>query len=201
MHNDCALGILFRLPELGKVKSRLAQDLGKEEALRLYSLMLKQTFNLAKGLRGLTIFGFYDGNLKGFTCPDFLSIEPQKGIDLGEKLHNAFKHLFVKGFDRVCLIGSDSPTLPEGFIYQAFESLNHLDLVLGPCEDKGYYLIGMKQPMPELFRDIPWGTQDVLRLTLKKAQSIAVSYTLLPTWYDIDSVADLQRSQDFDLAI
>jgi len=192
MQSKSALGILFRIPEFGKVKSRLAAQLGDERALSLYKVMLQQTMQKAKDLRGVEAYGFYDGNIEAFDNQIGLTLYGQQGKDLGEKMLNAFIRLFALGFNRVCLIGSDSPTVPELYIYNALDLLSEYHLVLGPCQDGGYYLIGLKSAMPELFEGIPWGSGDVLSVTIKKAAVLNISYSMLPAWYDIDTPEDLQ---------
>lgn len=93
------------------------------------------------------MFGFYEGPLKGHDYPRYLSLYKQQGSHLGERMLNAFVRLFDLGFKRACLIGSDSPTLPVDFVYDAFEALGAFDIVIGPSEDSGYYLIGTKRPV------------------------------------------------------
>ena len=94
------------------------------------------------------------------------------------------------------IVGTDSPTLPSRFIYQAFSKLNNADFVLGPCKDGGYYLIGLKKPVKELFEDIDWGTNKVFNQTLKKAKLLNLQIRVLPCWYDIDTIDDLKRLGD-----
>ncbi len=168
-----------------------AQQLGEEEALNLYKAMLNQTIHKAKALSDIQTYGFYDGNIEALDNHFGVSLFRQNGEDFGERMLNAFIQLFALGFKMVCLIGSDSPTLPEQYIYDAFGLLAKYDLVLGPCQDGGYYLIGLRTPMPELFLGVPWGGSDVFALTIKKASVLNLSYYLLPVWYDIDRPEDL----------
>ncbi len=193
IYTDCALGIFFRIPEPGKVKRRIAEQLGEDIALRLYRQMLQDTFNNARACRDIKKFGFYIGDLSGFRYPEWLKLHPQRGKGLGEKLLNAFEYLFESGYKRVCIIGSDSPTLPSYYIYDAYEQLKYKEVVVGPAEDGGYYLIGMRAMFRALFSGIAWGTPEVLRQTLDRVETAAVSYTLLPEWFDIDRQEDIKR--------
>lgn len=195
MTDKHCIGLIFRTPEYGKVKKRLASQVGNEKALLAYTLMLSATIQNISVLKDIDIFGFYDGRFpeeiskKG--C--FKKIIPQKGKDLGKKLLEAIKYLFNEGYNRIALMGTDSPDLPIDYIKDAFKKLDNFDLVIGPSEDGGYYLIAMKKPMKFIFQDIPWGTRNVLNKTLKIAEKNRVSSFLLPEWYDIDTLDNLER--------
>jgi glycosyltransferase A (GT-A) superfamily protein (DUF2064 family) len=122
----------------------------------------------------------------------------QRGETLGERLINAAAELLSNGFESVCLINSDSPTLP-GEILVAAASLLAQDgdrVVLGPCEDGGYYLIGLKHPHHQLFERIAWSTENVLAHTIERAAEINLPVKLLPTWYDVDDAATLHSLCD-----
>ena len=107
-------------------------------------------------------------------------------------MNQAFTVLFAQGYRRVILIGTDVPTLPLDRFKQALASLENHDLVLGPAIDGGYYLIGLTRPVPDLFVDIPWSTDQVLRLTQEKATAFGLTTVLLEPWRDVDTLADLQ---------
>jgi rSAM/selenodomain-associated transferase 1 len=123
---------------------------------------------------------------------------PQQGEDLGERLANIFIKLFAEGYEQVHIINSDSPDMPCSLVVESTKLLEspQTDLVLGPCDDGGYYLIGLKKPTPELFQDIPWSTDRVLALTLERARTSGLSCALLKPWYDIDTCDDLVRFLD-----
>ncbi len=112
----------------------------------------------------------------------------QKGSDLGERMKNAFLWGFSKGFQKIVMIGSDSPTLPAYFIQQAFFRLKSEPIVFGPALDGGYYLIGMRPPIPDIFNNIRWGSKNVLSDTKKRL----CRFDLLPYWYDVDYPKDLR---------
>ncbi|MFQ3573763.1 MAG: TIGR04282 family arsenosugar biosynthesis glycosyltransferase, partial [Thermodesulfovibrionales bacterium] len=142
-------------------------------------------------LEGLDIIGFYDGQVDKGLCP--VRLLQQQGDDLGERLVNGFERLFNEGFKRVCIIGSDSPTLPTKYIYNAFKMLDMVDLVIGPTIDGGYYLIGLNNPIPQLFKDISWGSDKVFHQTMQIAHALRLTYHILPKWYDIDDVFGLEK--------
>lgn len=189
------IGLIFRTPEHGRVKNRLASQIGNEKTLLVYTLMLNATFQNISVLEDIDIYGFYDGGFpediykKGW----FKKIIPQKGEDLGEKLLEATKYLFNKGYNRIALMGADSPDLPVSHIKEALKKLDNFDLVIGPSEDGGYYLIAMKEPLNYIFKNIPWGSNEVLKSTIRIAQKKKISLYLLPEWYDIDTLKDLKR--------
>jgi hypothetical protein len=122
---------------------------------------------------------------------------PQKGGSLGDRLTALFAGCFEEAPDRpVCVVGGDTPHLPPALLAEAFGRLAApvgVDAVLGPSEDGGYYLVGLKSPRPELFRDIPWSTEAVLSETLTRAADSRIAAALLPRWYDIDTPGDVAR--------
>ena len=118
-----------------------------------------------------------------------LRVFSQKGESLGDKMRNAFIDRFLEGYEKVAIIGSDSPSLPLENIETAFQS--EKDVILGPSSDSGYYLIGMNRKTAEVFEGITWGSDQVLGQTLKRIQLIKASLELLPLWYDVDEFKDL----------
>lgn len=119
---------------------------------------------------------------------------PQSGADLGERLGATFRTLFAGGYRRVVVIGADSPTLPSAHLKAAFERLlQDDDVVLGPAEDGGYYLVGAMRLVPPMFEEIPWSTRRVMQATLAALERCGLRSTLLPLWYDVDRPADLER--------
>lgn len=194
MNNKSALGIIFRIPEYGKVKKRLAGEIGDEEALKAYKAMLYATIENVMKIEGVDIYGFYDGcNIDRLIMPDKIMCIPQYGGDLGERMLNAIQWLFEKGYTRIGLIGADSPDLPSSFITRAFSELDSRELVIGPSGDGGYYLIGMKSPLKALFKYIKWGSPGVFKDTISLADNERIKYFVLPEWYDIDSADTLKR--------
>lgn len=197
MSNDSALGIMFRIPEHGKVKKRLAAQIGHDEALKAYSSMLYETIESVSKLTDIDIYGFYKGlaSMQHSLLKKFQSM-PQKGKDLGERMLNAVQWLFEKGYNKVVLIGADSPDLPAYYIKDAFLKLNSYELVIGPAEDGGYYLIGMNMPLEIILKDIKWGSNNVMKDTVSIADNEGISYFLLPQWYDIDDMEGFRQWKD-----
>lgn len=119
--------------------------------------------------------------------------EPQSAGNLGLRIERYFSSAFATGATHVLLMGSDSPTLPEPLVAEAFERLTVADAVLGPTDDGGYYLIGLARQMPGLFDAIAWSTPAVWRQTIERLEALACRYHVLAPWYDIDTLADLAR--------
>ena len=127
--------------------------------------------------------------------PADFSLLPQRGDKFGERLYLAIEDLFKCGFESVCLIDSDSPTVPAENFADAVERLSMTEdrVVLGPSDDGGYYLIGMKRPHRHLFEQIDWSTERVLHQTMQRATEIGIEVKLLPTGYDVDDDVSLRR--------
>ncbi|CAN5123267.1 TIGR04282 family arsenosugar biosynthesis glycosyltransferase [soil metagenome] len=201
----CALGIMTKAPRAGKVKTRLTPPLTSEEAATLNVCFLRDkaqaivSATSAANGRGI---GVYTPVGAEDTWADILpasfELVPQRGGPFGERLLLAAGDLFAAGFAAVCLLDSDSPTVPEqAYAEAALSLLNPGDrVVLGPSEDGGYYLIGMKQLHRRLFEEIDWSTGRVAGQTLERAREIGVEVELLPTWYDVDDRATLRRLCD-----
>lgn len=192
--NKSALGIMFRIPEYGKVKKRLAVCIGNEEALKAYASMLYETVKNVSQLKSVDLYGFYEGTIsKTESLLESIQTMPQQGKDLGERMLNAVQWLFEKGYNKVVLIGADSPDLPVEYIKDAFLKLNSCELVIGPAEDGGYYLIGMNSPLDIIFKDIKWGSNSALKDTISIANNEGIRCFLLPHWYDIDDMEGFRQ--------
>jgi len=185
--------IFAKTPEPGKVKSRLARDIGQEKALDVYRGLLDNTFKVAANT-GKNVHVCLSGNrVDNLHVPDHFSIGPQVGHDLGERMHNGISEGLQKGYQSVVLVGGDIYELDENILSKAFASLANSDVVLGPALDGGYYLIGMKAEYPAIFRGIPWSTKRVMKKTLEKIHSLNLSYAILPTLSDVDDLHDLVK--------
>lgn len=187
--------ILFaRHPVPGQVKTRLQSRISPEEACALYRAFLEDArgqLNALKDVDGFVAVHGGEGE-SGFFEPFVQSgvkVIGQEGADLGERMANVFSAKFNEGYEKVVVIGSDSPTMPAAYIEQALNTAR--DLVLGPSTDGGYYLIGMKEKVTDVFQGIHWGTEKVLAATLDKVNAASVSVDLLPPWYDVDHPEDL----------
>jgi rSAM/selenodomain-associated transferase 1 len=193
-----ALIIFARQPLPGRVKTRLTPPLTPQEATELYRCMLLDILARTEQLDDVERFLFYEeepGAAAFFSTVTCLTSLPQRGDALGERMAAAFATVFARGHQRVAIIGTDSPDLPLANIHEAFTRLDEgeTDAVFGPSEDGGYYLLAMKRLHHELFRDIRWSSDGVLRESLAKARMAGISCSCLPTWYDVDTAADLTR--------
>lgn len=197
-HTDLLL-IFTRNPELGKCKTRLASTIGDRAALDTYIFLLEHTAKITAGLQAEKQVYYseeiweddvWKGN--GFTK------KLQKGVDLGERMQQAFQNGFAEEFEKVIIIGSDMYDLAQHDLEKAFNILNHSDYVIGPAEDGGYYLLGMKKLNPAIFENKAWGTSTVLQNTLNDLKN--QQYTLLETRNDVDlydDIKDLEAFQPF----
>lgn len=193
-----ALIIFARQPVPGLVKTRLARDVGDETAAQIYRAMLEDTLGVAGGLDEARRMIFWasgadahSGDIGDCRFEQFT----QAGADLGARMAAAFAQAFETGARHCCIIGSDSPGLPPEFIEQAFAMLqrDEADVVFGPCDDGGYYLLGMNRLYPLLFEDIAWSTPLVLETSMRRTRDAGLRFALLPGWYDVDTLADLRR--------
>src|SRR3989338_1595047 len=193
-----ALIIFVKAPMPGKVKTRLQPHLTKDRIVRLYKSFITEIISRCIRLKGVDKFlGCAPSRQDDFLIRlsrkyKFGSFD-QRGNNLGERIVGAFNDYFNKGYTDIVLIGSDSPTIPVKYIKQAFSDLRNNDFVIGPCCDGGLYLVGAKKKiMPGIFRDIKWDTGEVLNKVLGKVNSLNISYSMLPFWYDVDTIDDLQ---------
>jgi rSAM/selenodomain-associated transferase 1 len=197
-----ALVIMAKEPVAGQTKTRLSPPLTAERASELYACFLQDITTTVRHVSQANpnidpYFGFSPANAAGYfqtLASDFGRIT-QIGERLNERLQSVFDAGFIQGYCMVAAINSDSPTLPEAYLIQAFERLEKADIVLGPCEDGGYYLIGLKRPIPEIILPVQMSTAYVLTDTLALIKEQGLSVELLPTWYDVDTAEELDRLQ------
>jgi uncharacterized protein len=199
---------LVRVPEVGKVKTRLAADLGPEEATRIYARMARQVVDrLRAGPWRLQVHwtggedpapGSADAPpeplLRWLDADATLSFHPQSGGDLGMRMERAMATaLASRAGGPAAVLASDVPDLGPRHLEEAFRMLNEdrADLVLGPCPDGGYYLLALRAPEPSLFRDMPWSTDRVADRTLERARAGGLRTHLLELLVDVDRAADL----------
>lgn len=189
---------MLKIPIAGQVKTRLAAQIGKEDATKLYRCFIHDTFSSISLLSNIDIIAAYTPqNLISRAkrlAPSGAIIIPQKGRDLGERLQNIFSRLFSIGYKKIAIIGADSPDLPIEYIEKSFLLLKgKTGLVLGPSEDGGYYLIAMSREHKEIFKDIPWSTDTVFKETVEKAKKAGLKSAILPRWYDVDEIKTLKK--------
>jgi len=190
--------VFLKYPIPGEVKTRLADAIGDEAACRVYRACVELTLARLGAWRA-----------EATLCvdpPDALertrawvgqgvgwALRPQSGGTLGERLAEATAHAFAQGAQRVVVVGTDSPWLTARDVDTACEALAHAELVLGPAEDGGYYLIGLSRPTPALFEGIAWSTAAVYQETIAKARALGWRVRVLPLGYDVDRLEDVQR--------
>lgn len=194
--------IFAKAPVAGRVKTRLCPPLSPAEAAELSGCFLVDTVERACSLSGVQVYVAItppdsEPTFRAF-LPAAVHYVPQRGESLGEREANLFVDVLGLGFSGVVLIGSDIPTLPLGHLRAAFTQLAdpQCDAVLGPSYDGGYYLVGMRAVHRELFENIAWSTSQVLAQTLAQARRHRLHVSLLPPWYDVDTLEDLQRLVD-----
>jgi rSAM/selenodomain-associated transferase 1 len=188
-----ALIIFIRNPELGKVKTRLARDVGQEKALAIYKALLTHTRDTALAVDAQRLL-FYSQAIQtddDWPTPAFTKLL-QSGGDLGERMQLAFAQALERS-GKAVIVGSDIAQIKAGIINEAFEALDKKDYVIGPAIDGGYYLLGMKQPTPELFQDMEWSTPNVCQTTLDRIASLGRSCQQVATLSDIDYAEDWER--------
>lgn len=189
---DGGLIVFLRLPQWGKVKTRLAATLGDDVALSIYKGLISHTLHCA-ARSGKSVYLFYDGGLpsEAERNPDF-SYHIQSQGDLGAKMSAAIS-IVLKHHTKVVIIGSDCPKLSHDIIAKSFDSLDTTDIVVGPAKDGGYYLLGCKKVVDALFENIPWSTSMVLAQTIKKINDESLTFHLLEPLADIDTEEDWNR--------
>ena len=187
-----ALIIFLKYPELGRSKTRLAKDIGNENALKVYIELLEHTQLISSQLK-IDKYLFYD-KVTANKMPwgdDIYQTAYQIESDLGGRMQNAFEQLFLKGYERLVIIGSDCYELTQEIIEQAFELLNTSDAVVGPAKDGGYYLLGLHIMISQLFSDVAWSTDEVFSATVKTLENLNLTYSITPILSDIDTIDDL----------
>ena len=201
--------IFAKYPEPGKVKTRLQPELSPEQSHQLYTAMAEDlTANLGRGKNFHTSIFFWppqkNTEMASWLAP--LAVAPQAEGDLGAKMKDAFERAFRAGAARAIVIGSDLPDLGEEDIEVALEALDMADLVLGPSDDGGFYLIALKKWHEGLFEGVFWSTETVLSQTLANARTLGLSNAQLPIRRDIDTAAEIRhlanqlQEKDPDLA-
>ncbi|MCC5815809.1 MAG: TIGR04282 family arsenosugar biosynthesis glycosyltransferase [Leptospira sp.] len=209
-HSLQNLIVFAKRPILGKVKSRLAKDIGDERALDIYNKLLIYTKDIVAQWKALdnsivrNVHWFWDipneeeGN--PVEIPDSFEVYIQGKGDLGEKMSLAFEEIFSQtpyfGFSQnkpfpVAIIGTDCPDISATILQECFVQLADSDISIGPAIDGGYYLLGMRQFHPEVFENVEWSSNRVLKQTIQNIKSKNLLYTELPVLKDIDRVDDL----------
>jgi hypothetical protein len=187
--------IFLKNPVSGSVKTRLAASIGDARALEIYNKLVEHTVGASLRVDAdiqLWYSSFVDQ--KDRFDGKRLTKRLQQGEDLGARMWVAFQEGFREGYAKVAVIGSDCPDISPGILESAFSRLDKNEVVLGPAEDGGYYLIGMSSRFPFLFQEMTWSTPDVLPETIRRLEERSISYGLLSELNDIDTVEDLEQS-------
>ena len=186
--------ILFaREPVEGQVKTRLSSLFDAPTILSLYRHFLRDSIEKICSIKNADCFIGIASDPKTSYFDDVSQSHPvnlfvQQGENLGERMRQAFADRFEEGYERVVIIGSDSPTLPASYITQALQSKK--EVVIGPSTDGGYYLVGMQGKVTDIFGSVSWGTDRVLSETLNALKRQPAEAELLPVWYDVDLPED-----------
>lgn len=188
--------IFTRNPEEGKVKTRLAKDIGDKAALEIYKFLLEHTASVTRELKiAKCVYYSEEIRLNDLWDNSVYEKKLQKGKELGERMENAFREGFAEGYKKVAIIGSDLFDLQQEDLEEAFLKIEENDIVLGPAQDGGYYLIGMKSLTSEVFRNKDWGTNTILQDTLKDLSTKKVE--LLEVRNDVDVYEDIKDRAAF----
>jgi len=193
-----AVAIMAKAPRAGEVKTRLCPPLSLTDAAELYRRFLLDKIEQVRSLRTASLaIAYTPAEARVFfeeVAPGFVLV-PQRGADLGDRLANSLGELLDQGYRGALAIDSDTPTLPLGFLEQGLDLLTtpEVDVVLGPTEDGGYYLIGLRTVYRELFEAMAWSTSRVFPETIRRADAKGLRVACLPAWYDIDTSDDLAR--------
>ena len=195
-----AVAIMAKAPRPGTVKTRLCPPLLAKEAAALYQCFLLDKIAAVGALADAQpVIAYTPDDAR----PEFDVLAPgfafvaQDGPDLGARLHATLAGLLAAGHAGAIAVDSDTPTLPREFLQQAIDCLTRPgpDVVLGPTEDGGYYLIGVRAAHRTLFDSVPWSTSDVLAVTLRRAAAAGLRAVCMPAWFDVDTPDDLRRLQ------
>ncbi len=190
-----SLGIFAKAPRAGRVKTRLAAEIGPSGAADVYRRMGRQVVTATARAGQRTIVWFTPAR-EGQFVREWLEglggieLRPQSGGSLGARLVHAFAQHFAEGAERVVVIGTDCPAVDRRLVTEAFSVLGEHDVVIGPALDGGYYLIGLSAPAPALFRGIPWSTRTVAAQTRARARALGLSCHLLQVLRDVDTARD-----------
>jgi hypothetical protein len=187
--------VFCKAPRPGLVKTRLVPALGAQGACDVYRELVEQVVSRVAQVDSVQLRHTPDDarlEVSRWKRQPAWECHPQGPGDLGERMSAAFESELGTGTDRVVVIGTDTPEILESDIREAFNALRRDDLVIGPSEDGGYWLIGLSEPCPGLFTDMPWGTSEVLGRTLQRAKATGLRVHLLRVLADIDTADDLQ---------
>jgi len=188
-----AAALLAKAPVAGAVKTRLTPALSAEESASLHAAFVADVWKRFQELEGVDCWLFSDRVHPWFEEIAAGRIRPQSEGDLGNRLLRCFEQLSAAGYDRIVIVGADSPTLPASYLRMSFQLLEQVDAVIGPSEDGGYYAVGCRKPHGEMFEGVEWSTERAFEQTEAAFDRAGLSMARLPVWYDVDRFEDLLR--------
>lgn len=194
-----AVAVMAKVPGAAPVKSRLHGALSPERATELYRCFLLDRLDAVAGVPDIApVVAFTPPEaaaVMAALAPPAFRLVPQEGDTLDGRLTRLFARLLEEGHAAAIAIDSDSPTLPMAYVAEAARALaaGRADVVIGPSDDGGYYLVGVRAPQPALFDGVPWSSPDTRRATLERARALGLAVHLLPAWFDVDTADDLAR--------
>jgi rSAM/selenodomain-associated transferase 1 len=196
-----AVIVMIKAPRAGSVKTRLTPLLSDADAAALAACFAHDAVNSASRVESEVVIAYApaDGrDVLEASLPSGLHWMEQRGRDLGERLEGVAEQAFDLGFGPLVFIGADSPTLPPDFIATAIDSLaaGQSDIALGPTEDGGFYLVGLRSHTRGIFQNVAWSTSEAYAQTARNAARLGLRLLALPLWYDVDTPSDLQRLRD-----
>ncbi len=197
MNHECLI-VFVKSPQPGNVKTRLAREIGDDLAAALYRCFILDLADTVGKLPQDVVFCHAPkdcGNMFRAWLGEGFDFVPQADGDLGERMKQAFLQAFQKGYERVAVIGSDTPDLPVSLLLRAFDELKDAHAVIGPSTDGGYWLMGFHPAgfCPEVFEGIAWSTETVFADTMKKFEEKSRRVQVLPQWTDIDTLDSLRQ--------
>ncbi len=196
---DTAIIVFTKFPVEGKVKTRLAKNMGNKFAVSFYRVCAEHTFKELIKVKetGSELFLFYSEEneieqVMNWAGNNF-NYYSQQGNDLGLKMYNAFETVFKKGYKKVIIVGTDAPDVSMNLVQSVISVLDNYSVVIGPANDGGYYLLGFKSKLIDLFSGIEWSTNSVFDNTIEKLNRSKINYFMLDELTDIDTAEDLQN--------
>jgi len=196
---DIVCVVMAKQPQVGWTKTRLSPPLTLEQAAILYEALLRDTIALVSSLPLTLALAISPPNSHAYfssITPPHTLLLPIEGKDVGACLTQAFQCLLGRGWRKVIALNADGPSLPPDYLLQAVKLLGEREMVLGPAQDGGYYLVGMQRPHLGIFQGIAWSTEQVFTQTLERAEALGLSVGVTSAWYDVDTSADLQQLQN-----
>jgi rSAM/selenodomain-associated transferase 1 len=195
MKNKNALIIIAKYPEKESVKTRLKGMIPDEKRVELYESLLEHTLQELKAIPGIdTYIAFAPQDAEQYFSQFKINLISLNTCDLGVNMFYAFRKVLSMGYQKAALVGVDIPDLSVAIIRKAFDILNENDIVYGPAEDGGYYLVGMKKPVKEVFENVPWSSDRTLKKSLERAEKSGYSVGFTETLSDIDTIEDVRKA-------